>query len=107
VSKERARLRAQRAAVVEREKAQRARRVARRLRRRELLGRLRPRRRRRTGRLLVRRSRGQRIGIVVLPALAIAAVWWLVPDPALRLLLSVLLVLALPAAVVVALDRRS
>jgi hypothetical protein len=107
VSKERARLRAQRTAVAEREKAARARRVSRRLRRQQLLRALKPRRRRRTGRLLVRRSRGQRIGIVVLPILAVAAVWFLVDDPALRLVLLAMLVLVLPAVVVVVLGRRS
>jgi Flp pilus assembly protein TadB len=106
VSKERARRRAQRLAVADRDKSRRARRVARRDRRRSLVRRLTP-RRRRTGRLLMRRTRGQRAGIVVLPLVAVAAVWFLVPDPALRLLLIALLIFVLPAVVVVVLDRRS
>ncbi|HET9518422.1 MAG TPA: hypothetical protein VFO77_11905 [Actinoplanes sp.] len=106
MSKERARRREQRAAILEREKAVRARRVARRLRRRQLLQSLTP-RRRRTGRLQARRSRGQRIGIVVVPAVLLGALWYLVDDPALRLLLVALLVLVLPALVVVVLGRRS
>jgi hypothetical protein len=44
---------------------------------------------------------------VLLSLAAFAAIWVLVNDPALRLALSVLLVLALPAAVVIALDRRT
>jgi hypothetical protein len=107
VSKERARLRAERAAVVEREKSKRARRVARRLRRQALLRNLKPRRRHRTGRLLVRRSRGQRLGIVLLPILAVMAVWLLVPEPALRLVLIAMIILVLPAVVVIVLGRRS
>ncbi|HET9519377.1 MAG TPA: hypothetical protein VFO77_16760, partial [Actinoplanes sp.] len=85
----------------------RARRVARRLRRRQLLQSLTPSRRRRTGRLQARRSRGQRIGIVVVPAVLLGALWYFVHDPALRLLLVALLVLVLPALVVVVLGRRS
>jgi hypothetical protein len=104
VSKERARRRAERLAVLEKDKAKRARAVARRDRRRTLLRSVTP-RRRGVGRLH-RRSRGERIGIVVVPALAIAAVWVLVPDLALRLLLSALLLLVLPALVVVVLGRR-
>lgn len=111
MSKERARRRAERLVTVERDRARRARRVSRRLRRKALLRRLSPAemaaRRRRTGRLLARRSRGQRAGIVVLPLVAVAAVWYFVAEPALRLILIVLLVLVLPAVVVVALDRRS
>jgi DNA-binding TFAR19-related protein (PDSD5 family) len=107
VSKERARTRAARAAAAEKEKAKRARKVARRLRRQALLRSLKPRRRRRTGRLFVRRSRAQRIGLVVVPLLVVGAVWVLVDDPALRLLLLALFVIALPALVVVVLGRRS
>jgi Flp pilus assembly protein TadB len=105
VSKERARRRAQRVAVAEREKSKRARTVARRQARRTLVRRLTP-RRRRTG-LLLRRSRGQRVGIVLVPLAALAAVWFLVPDLALRLVLTAMVVLVLPAVVVVVLGRRS
>jgi hypothetical protein len=93
-------------AVVERDRARRARSVARRQRRRAALDRLTPRlRRRRTGRL-GRRSRGQRAGIVVLSLATIAMVWFLVDELALRLVLIALLLVAMPAVVVLALDRR-
>ncbi|SCL23705.1 hypothetical protein [Micromonospora inyonensis] len=107
MSKERARLRAAREAERERDRAVRARRVARRERRRALLRRLRPGGRRRTGRLLARRSRAERAGIVVLTLAVLGSIWTLVPDPALRVLLMVLLLLVLPAIVVIALDRRT
>ncbi|GIF11948.1 hypothetical protein [Actinoplanes teichomyceticus] len=106
MSKERARRRAERLAVLEREKAARARKVARRQRRRALLKKLTLPTIGSPGRLY-RRSRAQRIGIVVVPLLAVAAVWVFVPDPALRVLLTALLVLAAPALVVVVLGRRS
>jgi Flp pilus assembly protein TadB len=107
VSKERARRRAARQAQAEAERARRARSVARRQRRRTLLRRLTPRLPdRRTGRLFVRRSRAERAGVVVLSLLAVAAIWALVDNVALRLVLIVLLILALPAAVVIALGRR-
>jgi hypothetical protein len=105
VSKERARRRAERLAVLEKEKAARARRVARRQRRRALLRSLTP-RRRSSGRLY-RRSRSQRIGIAVVPLIAAAATWLLVPDLALRIVLIAMIVLILPALVVVVLGRRS
>jgi len=105
VSKERARRRAERLAAQEREKAVRARRVARRQRRRELVRRLTP-RVGRAGRLYAR-SRAQRVGIVVVPAVAAAAVWLLVPDLALRVVLTIVIVMTLPALVVLILDRRT
>ncbi|MEV0899360.1 hypothetical protein [Actinoplanes sp. NPDC049802] len=104
MSKERARRRAERLAVLEREKTVRARRVARRERRRAFLKNLRP-RFGRDGRLY-HRSRRQRIGIVVVTLLAVAAVWTLIPDTALRIILTAMLVLAVPALVVVVLGRR-
>lgn len=61
---------------------------------------------RRTGRL-GRRSRTERAGIAVLSLAALAAIWLLVPDLALRLALIALLILVLPAVVVIALDRRT
>nr|MDT0662026.1 hypothetical protein [Micromonospora sp. DSM 115978] len=107
MSKERARLRAVRQAEAERKRAARARVVARRQRRRAVLRRLTPRLPdRRTGRLFARRSRAERAGVVVLSLLAVAAIWALVDNLALRLVLIVLLILALPAAVVIALGRR-
>jgi Flp pilus assembly protein TadB len=107
VSKERARRRAERVAVAEKDKARRARRVARRARGRAFVQALTPRRRRRTGRLFLRRSRLHRIGIVALPLVAVAAICYLVADPALRFILIALLVLVLPAVVVVVFGRRS
>lgn len=107
MSKERARRRAERLAVAERERAARQRLVARRERRRALLRRLTPRLpRRRTGHLLARRSRGERAAIIVTSMVAVSAIWALVDDVALRLGLVVLLLLALPVVVVIALDRR-
>jgi Flp pilus assembly protein TadB len=105
VSKERARRRAERLVVLEREKAARARRVTRRQRRRELVRRLTP-RRGRSGRLY-RRSRAERAGIAVVPLLAIAAIWLFVPDLGLRIVLSLMIVIALPVLVVVILGRRA
>ena len=104
MSKERARRRAERLAVQEREKATRARRTARRDRRRSLVRRWKP-RFGRDGRIYYR-SRRQRIGIVVVTLLAVAAVWTLVPELGLRIILTAMLVLAVPALVVVVLGRR-
>jgi Flp pilus assembly protein TadB len=106
VSKERARRRAERLAVLEKEKAVRARRSARRQRRRTLVRSLTPKRRPSSG-VLRRRSRTERTGIAVIPLVAALTVWFLVPDPALRLVLIVMIVLVLPALVVVVLGRRS
>ena len=104
MSKERALRRAERLAVLERQKAARARKVARRQRRRAMIRSLTP-RRHRTGRLF-RRSRGQRAGIALVPVLAAVAVWVLVPDLPLRIVLIALIVLVLPALVVVVFGRR-
>ena len=106
MSKERARRRAERLAVLEKEKAVRARRSARRQRRRALVNAMRPKRRPSSG-VLHRRSRAQRAGIAIIPLVAALAVWLLVPELALRLLLIVMIVLVLPALVVVVLGRRS
>jgi len=105
VSKERAKRRAERLAVLEREKAARARAVARRQRRRVLVRRLTP-RIGRSGRLY-RRSRGERVGIAVVPVLAAAAIWLFVPDLGLRIVLTIVIVMALPALVVLVLGRRA
>ncbi|EEP70864.1 hypothetical protein MCAG_01191 [Micromonospora sp. ATCC 39149] len=107
MSKERARRREAREAQLERERAVRRRRVARRERRRAVVRRLTPRwPRRRTGRL-ARHSRGERAAIVGLTGVAVVAIWSFVDDLALRVVLVVLLLLVLPAAVVIALGRRS
>ncbi|HEU4424518.1 MAG TPA: hypothetical protein VFR67_18470 [Pilimelia sp.] len=108
MSKERARRRAARQAEAEAARARRQRSLARRERRRALLRRLTPRRPgRRTGRLFARRNRGQRAAIVVATLAAVGVVWQLVGPLALRLALIALLLLALPAFVVIALDRRT
>ncbi|MEU8818201.1 hypothetical protein [Actinoplanes sp. NPDC048796] len=106
MSKERARRRAERLAVLEKEKAARARRVGRRARRRALVQRLTPQRRRSSG-TLHRRSRNERLGIVLVPLVAIAAVWLWVPEMPLRIVLTLLIVLAAPALVVVILGRKA
>ncbi|WP_305786353.1 hypothetical protein [Symbioplanes lichenis] len=104
MSKERARRRAERLAVAEKQKARTARRVARRTRRTEFKRRLTP-QKRGAGRLY-RRSRGERLGIIAVPLVAAVAVWFLVPELGLRIVLTVLLVLVLPALVVAVLGRR-
>ncbi|GAA3336713.1 hypothetical protein GCM10020358_10330 [Amorphoplanes nipponensis] len=106
MSKERARRRAERLAVLAKEKAARARRSALRQRRRALLNALKPKRRPSSG-TLYKRSRAQRTGIAVVPLIAALAVWFLVPELALRLVLIAMIVLVLPALVVVVLGRRS
>jgi hypothetical protein len=53
----------------------------------------------------LRRTRNQRIGISVLTVLGIVVIWLLAPTP-LAVALSVLLLLALPAFVVLTLGRR-
>ncbi|MBO4206039.1 hypothetical protein [Micromonospora echinofusca] len=108
MSRERARRRAEREAVAERERAARQRKRARRERWRALLRRLTPRLPdRRTGRLQPRRTRAERSGIVLVTLAVGALIWALVDDLALRVLLSLVLVLVLPAVVVIALDRRT
>ena len=105
MSKERARRRTERLAVLEEEKVARARRAARRQRRRALAKKLTP-RRKRTGRLHVF-TRAEKAGVAVIPLVAAAAVWLLVPEVALRLVLIAMIVLVLPALTVVVLGRRS
>jgi Flp pilus assembly protein TadB len=105
VSKERARRRAERVAVLEKEKAARARKVARRQRRRVVMRRMTP-RLGSSGRLH-RRSRGQRIGIVVVPLAAVLVVWLLVPGLPLRVILTAMIVIAVPALVVLVLGKRA
>ena len=82
--------------------------MARRQRRRALLRALTPRiRRRRTGRLLPRRARGERAVIGVGTIGLLLLVWLLVDPLALRLALTAVLLLALPALVVIAFGRRT
>ncbi|MET7878159.1 hypothetical protein [Micromonospora profundi] len=107
MSRERARRRAEREAVLARERAVRQRRVARRQRRRAVVRRLTPKVRwGRSGRL-ARHSRGERAAIVLLTGAAVVMIWTFVDDLALRIALIVLLLLVLPAIVVIALDRRT
>ncbi|MEV0714869.1 hypothetical protein [Asanoa sp. NPDC050611] len=106
MAKERALRRAAREAEAAKLRAKRARVAARRQRRRALAARLTP-QRRRTGRLLARRSRGERAGIAIVTLVLLGLVWFLVDDVALRLVLTVLLLLCLPALVIVALGRRA
>lgn len=62
--------------------------------------------RRRTGRLFARRTPAQRAGVAASTVTVLAAIWLLIDDLALRLVLMLLLLLALPAIVVIALGRR-
>jgi Flp pilus assembly protein TadB len=105
MSKERAKRRAERLVVLEREKAVRARKVARRQTRRDVVRKLTPKRRGRTG-TVHRFSRAERIGLVVLPLVAASAVWFLVPEIALRIVLIALILLVLPALTAVIRGRR-
>ncbi|AGZ40315.1 hypothetical protein [Actinoplanes friuliensis] len=106
MSKERAKRRTERLAVLEKEKAARARRSNRRQRRRALVRSLKPGRRPSSGRLY-RRSRTQRTGIIVVPLIVAVLVWFVVPDLALRIVLIAMIALVLPAVVVVVLGRRN
>ena len=49
---------------------------------------------------------GFALTIVVVTLVAVAAVWFLIPDLPLRIILTAMLVLAVPALVVVVLGRR-
>jgi hypothetical protein len=63
-------------------------------------------RRRSRGRLFARRSRGERALIGVVGVLALIVIWTAVSSWALKVALSLLLVLVLPVLVIVAFDRR-
>jgi hypothetical protein len=107
VSRQRAVQRAARLAQAEKEKAARARTAARRARRRRLARALTPRRPdRRTGRLFPRRTRTQRITIGLFATAALAGIWWWFDGLATRIALTALVVVALPALIVLTLDRR-
>ncbi|MFB9239688.1 hypothetical protein ACFFWC_29855 [Plantactinospora siamensis] len=107
MSKERARRRAARQAELDRQRAVAARRAARRRRTHGVLRRLAPRLPdRRTGRLR-RLTRSQRSGITVVAMATPTLVWLLVDDLALRVVLSLVLLLALPVLVALTLDRRT
>lgn len=108
MSKERAVRRAEREAEAAAARAERQRVAARRNKRRQVARRLRPKlpRRGRVGKLYPRRTRAQRSAIVVLFALAVLVVWLTVDDLATRIALTIVLLIALPAIVVMALGRR-
>jgi hypothetical protein len=107
VSKARAQSRAARVAAAERERAKRQRAVARRATRRRLARALTPRLPdRRTGRLYPRRTRAQRITIGLCAAVALGAIWWWFDGLATRIALTALVLVALPAMIVLTLDRR-
>ncbi len=61
---------------------------------------------RRTGRLFPRRTRTQRITIALCAAAALALIWWGFDGLATRIALSALVLVALPAMIVLTLDRR-
>ncbi len=105
MSRERALRRAQREALAARAQAARERVAARRSRRRALARRLLP-PRRRIGRLYARRTRAERATIVLVTLLGLAGVWYLVEDMATRIALAALVLVALPALIVLTLDRR-
>jgi Flp pilus assembly protein TadB len=113
MSKQRAARRAAREAEEAKLRAKRARQVARRARGRALRTAVDPRRAyrrvvpdRRTGRL-GRRSSGERFVITTMTVIALAAVWFLIDSLALRIAFTLLAVVAVPVAVVVAFDRRA
>ena len=64
-------------------------------------------RRRSNGRLFARRSRGERALIGVIVVLTLVVIWTALPSLALKVMLSLLFLLALPVLVIVAFDRRN
>jgi Flp pilus assembly protein TadB len=108
VSRERARRRAEREAEQQRTRAARERRDARRAARRALARRLTPRLPdRRTGKIFARRSRAERITIGLLTTVVVAGIWWYFDDLGAKIALTALVAVALPAVIVLTLDRRT
>lgn len=108
MSKERAQRRVQREAEQQRARLARERRQARRAKRRALIRRLTPRLPdRRTGKMFARRSRAERITIGLVAALVVAAIWWYFDDLGAKIALTALVIVALPALIVLTLDRRT
>ena len=105
MSKERARLRAEREAARAVAEAKRRNTEQRRGRRRAMLRRMTPKPRRRAW-LLGRRSPGQRFAIVVAALGVLAGIWYFVDPLVLRIAFSLLFVLLLPVLATVAFDRR-
>jgi len=106
VSKERAKRRAVRLAEGERRRTAAQRRESRRARRRAALRAVVP-RLGRTGRLHPRRTRAERAAIVLAALLGLGATWYLIDSLTTRIGLTFLILLALPAFVVLTLDRRA
>jgi hypothetical protein len=107
VSRERAARRAVRLAEAQTARVKRERAAARRDARRRLARRLAPRLPdRRTGRLFARRSRSERLTIVLIVVLLLGGVWWAFDGLATRIALTALVLVALPALIVLTLDRR-
>lgn len=102
-------VRAQRRAERERKQRQALEFNAKRLRRRMFWRRvtLHEMRRRSNGRLFARRSRGERAVIGVIGVLSLVIIWTAVSPVALKVLLTLMLLLALPVLVIVAFDRRN
>jgi hypothetical protein len=105
MSKERARLRAEREAARAVAETKRVRARLRRARRQAMLRRMTPKPRRRAW-LLGRRSPGQRFAIVALAVVGLVAIWYLVDPLVLRVAFSLLFLLLLPVLATVAFDRR-
>jgi len=102
-------VRAQRRAERERKQRQALEYNAKRLRRRMFWRKvtLHEMRRRSSGRLFARRSRGERALIGVIAVLTLVVIWTVLPSLALKVMLSLLFLLALPVLVIVAFDRRN
>ncbi len=108
MSRERAQRRAVRLAAQAKERGRRERARGRRDARRALVRRLTPRLPdRRTGRIFARRSRAQRITIAALVAVVVVGIWWYFDDLGARIALTALVAVALPAFIVISLDRRT
>jgi Flp pilus assembly protein TadB len=108
VSKDRAIRRAARLLDAEQKRATRAAVASRRQKRKDITHKLVPKLPdRRTGRLLPRRTAAQRAAIVMLSLLGLMVVWYLVDDLVMRLIIVLVLILALPALIVIALGRRN
>ncbi|GAB7047347.1 hypothetical protein [Catenuloplanes indicus] len=108
MSKDRAIRRAARLLEAEQKRAARAAVASRRQRRKDITDRIVPKLPdRRTGRLQPRRTATQRAAIVMLSLLAVMVTWYLVDDLVMRLIIVLVLILALPALIVIALGRRN
>ncbi len=109
MSKERALRRAAREAEEATARAARAREVARRAKRREIKRKLTPKlpKRGRVGKLYPRRKPGERVLIAMVFVILLALVWYEFSDLTTRIALTVVLLLVMPAAVVIAFGRRS